>query len=121
MAVSGVEGKIERNVGTVEMEGHVEEAEYTHNSYEDGYGYIQDNEQQVEEAMQRLPLDVPIEDRPIDIQDSQSLTLFMANGCSCSKFGGKPCSTQFTLEHVQTVRLSCKDLERKLVANSNFL
>jgi hypothetical protein len=33
----------------------------------------------------------------------------MEKGCSCRKWGGKPCSFQFTLEYV---RLSCKELSK---------
>ena len=105
-----VEGDIERNMDGVE--GEVEdngerEATYCSDDEVEQHGYIQDSDRQVEEAMQRLPSDVPIEDRPIDIKDNQSLALFMAHGCSCSKFGGKPCSMQFSVDYLHTLTLSC--------------
>ena len=71
-----------------------------------------------------------VDHREKDISDAQSISLFMIHECSCRKFKGKPCSFQFSLEHVQEVRLSFQEMTKseldlvilgELVANCNNL
>ena len=87
-----------------------------------------DSEHLFSEAMSRLPRQfVPIDARPCDISDDQAVALFLSNGCTCSKWRGKPCSGQFSFDYVQQVRVSFMDLEKhlmlmgELIACSNCL
>ena len=78
----------------------------------DGDGDVRDTEFLVAEAMRRLPpgMEVSLELRPCDIDEDQVVEEFMRRGCSCTKWGGKACSRQFTTEHVKATRLSMKEL-----------
>ena len=72
-----------------------------------------DTDQMFSEAMRRFTeSDVPIEHRSCDISDDQAVALFMSKGCAYLKWKGKPCSKQFSLEYVQQVRLSFKNLQK---------
>ena len=81
-------------------------------SESDGDGDVRDTEFLVAEAMRRLPpaMEVSLELRPCDIDEDRVVEEFMRRGCSCTKWGGKACSQQFTTEHVKATRLSMKEL-----------
>ena len=57
-------------------------------------------------------MEMSLELRPCDIDEDRVVEEFMRKGCSCTKWSGKPCSQQFTTEHVKTLRLSFKELTR---------
>lgn len=44
--------------------------------------------------------------------DAEELDTFLAGGCGCNRAGGQPCSSLFTKEHYEEIRLSCQDLSR---------
>ena len=74
-----------------------------------------DTEFLVAEAMSRLPpgAEVSLELRPCDIDEDRVVEDFMRRGCSCRKWGGKPCSEQFSVDYIRETRLSFKDLTRE--------
>ena len=91
-----------------------------------------DTEQLVQEAMERVPFgngDVPIELRPIDLDEDRLVECFMDAGCGCTKWNGKPCSGRFEVSYIKETRLSFKALTSKeldmvligqLIASSNM-
>ena len=65
--------------------------------------------------MSRLPpgAEVSLDLRPCDIDEDRVVEDFMRRGCSCRKWGGKPCSEHFSVDYLRETRLSFKDLTRE--------
>ena len=93
----------------------LEEVTIEGDSEEEGEGVVSDTEMLVEEALQRLPPGCAIscELRVFEVEEQQVVEEFMVKGCSCRKWGGKPCSGQFSAEYVKKMRLSCMELTRE--------
>ena len=57
--------------------------------------------------------DVGIEERQVDIDERASVTALLEATCGCKKGNSsRPCSAQFTSDHVLSVRASCSELTR---------
>ena len=64
-------------------------------------------EERVDEAMDSLQTtadDITVTPLSTDTDEDRLVTQFMASGCSCSKVQGRPCSQQFSQEHVASVQ-----------------
>ena len=53
-----------------------------------------------------------IEVREIDQIEQSEVDEFFEKGCGCTLFGGKPCFTAFTREHICSIRDQCSSLDR---------
>ena len=57
--------------------------------------------------------DVGIDERGLDIDERATVTTLMETTCGCKKgLGSQPCSTQFSADHLLSVRASCSELTR---------
>ena len=57
--------------------------------------------------------DVRIKERQMDVDESTAVTAFMQSTCGCKKgLGSKPCSSQFSANHLLSVCVSCFKLTR---------
>ena len=75
--------------------------------------HVVDTEERVREAMASLhtaACEITITSLPTDIEEGETTSSFMASECGCSKVNGKPCSKQFSLEYVASVRATCAEL-----------
>ena len=78
-------------------------------------GVDEDNltfEQQVDEALSRLPevaqeMDVRCEVGTTDEVETDTVREFMNTGCGCQRYNGQECSLQFTIQYVLEVRSWC--------------
>ena len=83
-------------------------------------------EQQVQEALLNVLFlrDVEVEPSACDTNEDELVTNFVATGCSCTK----RCSSQFSKDHIQSMRANCLQLSHneldmvllgQLVASTN--
>ncbi len=70
---------------------------------------IIDNSDVHEVALSRMST-MTLEDSPAEITDD--ISEFVENGCGCSKWNGKSCVKQFSVSHIQEIRLQCQELSR---------
>ena len=57
--------------------------------------------------------EMPIEPQTIDVDEEAAVTRFMTTGCGCHKGAhSQACTTQFSHEHVLSVRAACAELAR---------
>ncbi len=110
---AGEENTLSLEAGEVELSG-VEGGVSDGGDEDEEFGEV-DTEEVVGEAMQRISnvSEVPIELRPCDISENQLVEEFMSNGCSCTKWSGKPCSRQFTVTYIKGKRLEFRELENR--------
>lgn len=77
-----------------------------------------DVEERVHEVMTQVvsgsgERDVRIEERQMDVDERTAVTAFIQSTCGCKKgLGSKPCVSQFSADHLQSVRASCFELTR---------
>ena len=76
--------------------------------YQHDVGII-DNSDVHEVALSRMST-MTLEDSPAEITDD--ISEFVENGCGCSKWNGKSCVKQFSVSHIQEIRLQCQELSR---------
>jgi hypothetical protein len=51
---------------------------------------------------------VGIEEQQVDVDERATVTTLMESTCGCKKgIGSKPCSSQFSTDHLLSVRASC--------------
>jgi hypothetical protein len=56
---------------------------------------------------------VGIEEQQVDVDERATVTTLMESTCGCKKgIGSKPCSSQFSTDHLLSVRASCSELTR---------
>ena len=76
-------------------------------------------QEQINEALSRLPQHQPghsavvCEHTDSDKQEAQKVEEFMSKGCGCQYFKRRPCSLQYSLDYVLTMRVNCTELSRK--------
>lgn len=70
-----------------------------------------DTDEQVAEAMRLYTSQsVEVEASSHDIKERESVDQFVAVGCGCTKWKGKPCSAQFSKEYIERYRNSCLEI-----------
>ena len=65
---------------------------------------ILENPDMHEVALSRMSA-MTLEDPRADVMDDQVISDFWESGCSCSKWNGKDCGRQFSVSHVQEIRM----------------
>ena len=81
---------------------------------EEGVEGFVDVEERVQEVM--LPViagetDVGIEKRQVDIDERAMVMAMLESTCGCNKgLSSQPCSTQFSADHLMSVRSSCSEI-----------
>ncbi len=84
---------------------------------------IVENSDMHEVAFSRMAT-ITLDDSPTDVMDYHSISEFFDNGCGCSKWNGKNCVKQFSVSHIQEIRMQCQELSRSeldLVILGQFL
>ncbi len=72
---------------------------------------IVENSDMHEVAFSRMAT-MTLGDSPAEVMDDQSISEFYENGCGCSKWNGKDCVKQFSISHIQEIRMQCQELSR---------
>jgi hypothetical protein len=61
---------------------------------------------------------VGIEEQQVDVDERATVTTLMESTCGCKKgIGSKPCSSQFSTDHLMLVQASCFELTRSEQCN----
>ena len=76
-----------------------------------------DTEEQVREVMASARsmegMVIDIEPRALDMEEKAAVSHLVTAGCGCQKgMKSQPCSSQFSLDHVLSIRASCFELSR---------
>ena len=76
----------------------------------------EDVEERVQEVMTQVTSEetyVGIEERQVDVDERATVTTMVESTCECRKgIGSRPCSSQFSADHLMSVQASCSELSR---------